>query len=124
VPVGDVVRRPCRPHCGDGASRLCPGAGGNRALPPGPAESSVRVAGAAFYVGLMLSSRAWRSGPGGEHIRGTPGRLSDPRSMLVFRSVAAEPVSFVVRSFCTNSRPALRAAACGGRPRSRNPTTT
>jgi hypothetical protein len=26
-------------------------------------------------------------------------------------------VSFVGRSFSTNSRPALRAAACGGRPR-------
>jgi hypothetical protein len=26
-------------------------------------------------------------------------------------------VRFVVRSFSTNSRPALRAAACGGRPR-------
>jgi len=32
-------------------------------------------------------------------------------------------VRFVVRSFSTNSRPALRAAACGGRPRAGNTTT-
>ena len=38
------------------------------------------------------------------------------RSMLAFRSVVFVLVSFV-RSFSTNSRPALRAAACGGRPR-------
>jgi hypothetical protein len=32
-------------------------------------------------------------------------------------------VRFVVRNFSTNSRPALRAAACGGRPRAGNDTT-
>jgi hypothetical protein len=35
---------------------------------------------------------------------------------MAFRSVVSVLVSFV-RSFSTNSRPALRAAACGGRPR-------
>jgi hypothetical protein len=39
------------------------------------------------------------------------------RSMLAFRSVMSALSSFVVRSFSTNSRPALRAAASGGRPR-------
>jgi len=37
--------------------------------------------------------------------------------MPAFRAVVSVLVSFVVRSFSTNSRPALRAAACGGRPR-------
>jgi hypothetical protein len=37
--------------------------------------------------------------------------------MPAFRSVVSALVRFVVRSFSTNSRPALRAAACGGRPR-------
>jgi hypothetical protein len=37
--------------------------------------------------------------------------------MLAFRSVVSVLVRFAVRSFSTNSRPALRAAACGGRPR-------
>ena len=37
--------------------------------------------------------------------------------MLAFRSVMSTLSSFVVRSFSTNSRPALRAAASGGRPR-------
>jgi len=36
--------------------------------------------------------------------------------MRAFRSVVSVLVS-LVRSFSTNSRPALRAAACGGRPR-------
>src|SRR5215218_6834428 len=39
------------------------------------------------------------------------------RSMPAFRSVVSVLVRFAVRSFSTNSRPALRAAACGGRPR-------
>ena len=34
-----------------------------------------------------------------------------------FRTVVSVLVSFVGRSFSTNTRPALRAAACGGRPR-------
>jgi hypothetical protein len=37
--------------------------------------------------------------------------------MPAFRSVVSVLVSVVVRGFSTNSRPALRAAACGGRPR-------
>jgi hypothetical protein len=37
--------------------------------------------------------------------------------MPAFRSVVSVLVSLVVRSFSTNSRPALRAAAWGGRPR-------
>jgi hypothetical protein len=37
--------------------------------------------------------------------------------MLAFRSVVSVLVRFAGRSFSTNSRPALRAAACGGRPR-------
>jgi hypothetical protein len=44
-------------------------------------------------------------------------RRCGTRSMPAFRSVVSVLVSFVVRSFSTNSRPALRAAACGGRPR-------
>jgi hypothetical protein len=44
------------------------------------------------------------------------------RSMPAFRSAVSVLVSFVVRSFSTNSRPALRAAACGGRPRPAAPT--
>jgi len=40
----------------------------------------------------------------------------------VFRSVVSVLVRFVVRTFSTNSRPALRAAACGGRPRPAAPT--
>jgi len=36
---------------------------------------------------------------------------------MAFRSVVSVLVRFVVRSFSTNSRPALRAAASGGRPR-------
>ena len=43
--------------------------------------------------------------------------------MPAFRSVVSVLVSFVVRSFSTNSRPALRAAACGGRPRAGSDTT-
>jgi hypothetical protein len=39
------------------------------------------------------------------------------RRMPSFRSVVSVLVRFVVRSFSTSSRPALRAAACGGRPR-------
>jgi hypothetical protein len=42
-----------------------------------------------------------------------PSRDSKPEAHVL--------VSFVGRSFSTNSRPALRAAACGGRPRSPNP---
>ena len=38
------------------------------------------------------------------------GEVCEPLSFV-------EPVSFVGRSFSTNTRPALRAAACGGRPR-------
>src|SRR5215208_3603251 len=41
--------------------------------------------------------------------------------MPAFRSVVSVLVSFVGRSFSTNSRPALRAAACGGRPRPATP---
>ena len=41
--------------------------------------------------------------------------------MLAFRAVVSVLVSFVVRSFFTNSRPALRAAAAGGRPPARQP---
>jgi hypothetical protein len=37
--------------------------------------------------------------------------------MLAFRAVVSVLVRFVVRTFSTNSRPALRAAASGGRPR-------
>jgi hypothetical protein len=37
--------------------------------------------------------------------------------MPAFRSVVSALVSFGGRSFSTNSRPALRAAASGGRPR-------
>ena len=44
------------------------------------------------------------------------------RSMLAFRSVMSALSSFVVRSFSTNSRPALRAAASGGRPRPAAPS--
>jgi hypothetical protein len=47
----------------------------------------------------------------------TSDTTSETRSMPAFRSVVSVLVSFVVRSFSTNSRPALRAAACGGRPR-------
>jgi hypothetical protein len=43
--------------------------------------------------------------------------------MPAFRSVVSVLVSFVVRSFSTNSRPALRAAACGGRPRAGSDAT-
>jgi hypothetical protein len=43
--------------------------------------------------------------------------------MPAFRSVVSVLVSFVGRSFSTNSRPALRAAACGGRPRAGSDTT-
>ena len=43
------------------------------------------------------------------------------RSLLAFRSVMSTISSFVVRGFSTNSRPALRAAACGGRPRPADP---
>jgi hypothetical protein len=42
--------------------------------------------------------------------------------MPAFRSVVSVLVSFDVRSFSTNSRPALRAAACGGRPRAGSDT--
>src|SRR6266511_4219103 len=44
-------------------------------------------------------------------------RRGGTRSMPAFRSVMSVLVRFVVRSFSTTSRPALRAAACGGRPR-------
>jgi hypothetical protein len=43
--------------------------------------------------------------------------------MPVFRSVVSVLVSFVVRTFSTNSRPALRAAARGGRPRAGSDAT-
>jgi hypothetical protein len=43
--------------------------------------------------------------------------------MPAFRSGVSVLVSFVVRSFSTNSRPALRAAASGGRPRAGNDPT-
>jgi hypothetical protein len=43
--------------------------------------------------------------------------------MLAFRSVVSVLVRFAVRSFSTNSRPALRAAACGGRPRAGDDAT-
>jgi single-stranded DNA-binding protein len=46
------------------------------------------------------------------------------RSMLAFRSVMSTLLSFVVKSFSTNSRPALRAAACGGRPRPATPRSS
>jgi hypothetical protein len=54
--------------------------------------------------------------------RGAKGQLdrdvaSETLSMPAFCSVVSVLVRFVVRSFSTNSRPALRAAACGGRPR-------
>jgi hypothetical protein len=39
------------------------------------------------------------------------------------RASTSGPVSFVVRSFSTNSRPALRVAACGGHPRAGSDTT-
>jgi hypothetical protein len=45
--------------------------------------------------------------------------------MPAFRSLVSVLVRFVGRSFSTNSRPALRAAACGGRPRAgSDPTVT
>ena len=45
--------------------------------------------------------------------------------MPSFRSVVSVLMRFVVRTFSTNSRPALRAAASGGRPRAGNdPTVT
>src|SRR5215218_5503289 len=47
--------------------------------------------------------------------------MSGTPSMPAFRSVVSVLVRLVVRSFSTTSRPALRAAACGGRPR---PATT
>jgi hypothetical protein len=40
---------------------------------------------------------------------------------MAFRTVVSVLVRFAVRSFSTNSRPTLRAAACGGRPRSAAP---
>jgi hypothetical protein len=43
--------------------------------------------------------------------------------MPAFRAVVSVLVNFVVRSFSTNSRPALRAAACGGRPRAGSDAT-
>jgi hypothetical protein len=43
--------------------------------------------------------------------------------MPAIRAVVSVLVSFVVRSFSTNSRPALRAAASGGRPRAGSDTT-
>jgi hypothetical protein len=43
--------------------------------------------------------------------------------MPALRSVVSVLVRFVVRSFSTNSRPALRAAASGGRPRAGTDTT-
>ena len=49
--------------------------------------------------------------------RSTSDATSGTRSMPTFRSVVSVLVSFVGRSFSTNSRPALRAAASGGRPR-------
>ena len=52
--------------------------------------------------------------PRGAHLVGSVPLASAEE---VFRSVAAELVSFVEGSFSTNSRPALRAAARGGRPR-------
>ena len=42
--------------------------------------------------------------------------------MLSFHSVVS-PLMSLVRTFSTNSRPALRAAACGGRPRAGSHTT-
>jgi hypothetical protein len=54
IPVGDVVRRPDR---GDGAGRPHPGAGGDRALSPGPTESPVRLAGAGLLRGPDASLR-------------------------------------------------------------------
>jgi single-strand DNA-binding protein len=48
---------------------------------------------------------------------------SGTRSMPAFHSVVSALVSFVGRGFSTNSRPALRAAACGGRPRAGSDTT-
>jgi hypothetical protein len=42
--------------------------------------------------------------------------------MPAFRSVVSVLVSVVGRSFSTNSRPTLRAAACGGRPRAGDDT--
>jgi hypothetical protein len=59
-PCGDILRRPCRPDRGDGAGRPHPGDGGDRPLPPGPAESSVRVAGA----GLLRGPDAYLRRPG------------------------------------------------------------
>jgi hypothetical protein len=53
----------------------------------------------------------------------TSDTTSGTRSMLAFRSVVSVLVRFVVRSFSTNSRPALRAAACGGRPRAGSTAT-
>jgi hypothetical protein len=42
--------------------------------------------------------------------------------MPAFRAVVSVLMRFVVRTFWTNSRPALRAAACCGRPRAGNDT--
>jgi hypothetical protein len=43
--------------------------------------------------------------------------------MPVFRSVVSVLVSVVVRTFSTNFKAGLRAAACGGRPRAGNEAT-
>ena len=54
--------------------------------------------------------------------RSTNDATSGTRSMPAFCFVVSVLVKFVVRSFSTNSRPALRAAACGGRPQPATPT--
>jgi hypothetical protein len=87
-------------------------------------------------------SRCWLTSSGqafGGRRRRRPGRRGAPASSQVdqrceerdvgeacsaFRSVVSVLVKFVVRSFSTNSRPALRPAACGGLPRAGSTTAT
>jgi hypothetical protein len=90
-----------------------------RARPVGPAESAV------FHDSLVVGRRRRprrRVARTSSQLNQSMPRAGHGRSMLAFRSVVSVLVSFV-RSFSTNSGPALRAAAYGGRPRAGNDVT-
>ena len=55
------------------------------------------------------------------HVRSESSKFQDERDVAC-PTARPDPDVMLVRSFSTTSRPALRAAACGGRPRPGRPT--
>jgi hypothetical protein len=117
------------PGCSGGSSQA-PAEGtaaeGADGLPPVPGEAGrmprpLRGGAVPSAAGLRRPGPGRRAAPTGGQFDRCDGRDMAKQPSVPLRRVRT--VRFVVRSFSTNSRPALRAAACGGRPRAGSTTT-